>query len=127
MVGLVVASHSFAVAKSVAELAHMMAPQVCIPFAGGLPDGSFGSCYETLYAAVRQADTGDGAVLLMDMGSAVMTAEMVQEALPQTKLLLADAPLVEGAVAAALTAGCGAPAEEVRDAAEAVRGEKKLG
>ena len=126
MVGIVLISHSGAVAQSVAGLAKMMAPDARVTFAGGLPDGSFGTSYDALYEAVRQADDGDGAVLLMDMGSAVMTAEMVQEALPQTQLLLADAPFVEGAIAATLTAGVGASAEEVRTAAEAVRGEQKL-
>lgn len=126
MVGIVLISHSGAVAQSVAGLAKMMAPEARVTFAGGLPDGSFGTSYDALYEAVRQADDGDGAVLLMDMGSAVMTAEMVQEALPQTKLLLADAPFVEGAIAATLTAGFGTSAEEVRTAAEAVRGEQKL-
>lgn len=105
MVGIVLISHSGAVAQSVAGLAKMMAPDARVTFAGGLPDGSFGTSYDALYEAVRQADDGDGAVLLMDMGSAVMTAEMVQEALPQTQLLLADAPFVEGAIAATLTAG----------------------
>lgn len=126
MVGIVLISHSGAVAQSVAGLAKMMAPDARVTFAGGLPDGSFGTSYDALYEAVRQADDGDGAVLLMDMGSAVMTAEMVQEALPQTQLLLADAPFVEGAISATLTAGFGASAEEVRTAAEAVRGEQKL-
>ncbi|MFR1808483.1 MAG: dihydroxyacetone kinase phosphoryl donor subunit DhaM, partial [Pygmaiobacter massiliensis] len=126
MVGIVLISHSGAVAQSVAGLAKMMAPEARVTFAGGLPDGSFGTSYDALYEAVRQADDGDGAVLLMDMGIAVMTAEMVQEALPQTQLLLADAPFVEGAIAATLTAGFGASAEEVLAAAEAVRGEQKL-
>lgn len=126
MVGVVLVSHSGAVAQSVAELAKMMAPNACVTFAGGLPDGSFGTSYDALYEAVSKAESGEGTVLLMDMGSAVMTAEMVQEALPQVQLLLADAPLVEGAIAATLAASFGASVQEVRTAAEAVRGEKKL-
>ena len=74
MVGIVLISHSGAVAQSVAGLAKMMAPEARVTFAGGLPDGSFGTSYDALYEAVRQADDGDGAVLLMDMGSAGSTA-----------------------------------------------------
>ena len=68
----------------------------------------------------------DGVIVLMDMGSAVMTAEMVLEAMPERKLVLADCPLVEGAVAATVSAIAGSSLEEIMDELTDVRELKKL-
>lgn len=120
MVGIVLVSHSKAVAESVAALGHMMAPDAVILAAGGLEDGSFGTDYARIMDACTQADQGDGAVILMDMGSAVMTAEMVLEDLGNDRLQMVDAPLVEGTVAASVRASAGGSLEDVaREAREA--------
>lgn len=73
---------------------------VAIP-AGGLDDGGLGTSFDKIQKAITQANTGDGVAVLMDMGSAVMTAEMVVESLDQEDVKLIDAPLVEGATLAA--------------------------
>jgi phosphoenolpyruvate---glycerone phosphotransferase subunit DhaM len=143
-VGLVIVSHSARLAEGVAELALQMAPEVRVVPAGGLPDGNLGTDFEKVSAALSDADSGSGAVLLYDLGSAQMTAELAVESLgdPSTAIA-AEAPLVEGAVAAAVAAqggsdlkavarvaeAAGAPAgldERVEDAEEAVSPEEEV-
>lgn len=119
-VRLVVVSHSAKIADGAAELAAQMAPDVAIIPAGGTDDGRIGTSLEKVMAALEQA-SGDGVVVLTDLGSAVMTAESAAEfAADPGSVLLADAPLIEGLVAAAVAAQAGADAEAVKEAAEAV-------
>lgn len=121
-VRLVVVSHSEKIADGAVELAAQMAPDVVILPAGGTDDGRIGTSLEKVMAALEQAVGGDGVVVLTDLGSAVMTAESAVEFLPDPdSVLLADAPLVEGLVAAAVAAQSGADATGVKQAAEAVR------
>ncbi|MDQ0823170.1 PTS hybrid protein [Arthrobacter sp. V4I6] len=120
-VGLVVVSHSEKIADGAVELAAQMAPDVLIIPAGGTDDGRIGTSLERVMAALEQAAGGDGVVVLTDLGSAVMTAESAVEfAGDPGSVLLADAPLVEGLIAAAVAAQVGADAEAVKEAAEAV-------
>ena len=107
MVGLVIVSHSENLAKSVVEITTMMAKDACIVAAGGLEDGSFGTSFERIQNAIKEVASPDGVIVLMDMGSAVMTTEMVIETMPNLKIAMADAPLVEGAVMASVDAVCG--------------------
>lgn len=118
-VGLVIVSHSAQLAAGVVELAAQMARDVSLVAAGGMDDGGIGTSLEKVMDALGRADTGDGVVVLTDLGSAVMTAESALEFMgnPDT-VLLADAPLVEGAVAAAVAAQSGASLAAVRQAAE---------
>ncbi|MBN9326803.1 MAG: PTS sugar transporter subunit IIA [Cellulomonas sp. 73-145] len=121
-VALVLVSHSRLIAEGLAELAGQMAPDVTLLPAGGMPDGGLGTSYDAIEAALEQA-TADGrsAVVLTDLGSAVMTAQSVLEMLDEPvaeRVLLADAPLVEGAVAAAVAAQGGAGVQGVLAAAE---------
>lgn len=121
-VGLVLVSHSAKLAEGLAEVAAQMAPDVTLVPAGGLPDGGIGTDYDAIEAAVRQADSGDGVVLLYDLGSAQMTAELVVESLDEPVAVLADAPFVEGTVAAAVAAQGGQRRDEVVAAAVAAGG-----
>jgi multiphosphoryl transfer protein len=126
MVGIVIVSHSAALAESVVELAREMGgPEVAIEAAGGLeaPEPALGTDAMRVLAAIERADSGDGVLVLMDLGSAVLSAETALDFLPEEKkgqVVLSDAPVVEGAVAAAVTARAGAPLEQV--AAEARAG-----
>ena len=121
-VRLVVVSHSGKIADGAAELAAQMAPDVMILAAGGTDDGRIGTSLEKVMAALEQAAGEDGVVVLTDLGSAVMTAEAAVEFMPEPdSVLLADAPLVEGLVAAAVAAQAGADAGGVKLAAEAVK------
>jgi phosphoenolpyruvate---glycerone phosphotransferase subunit DhaM len=124
-VGLVVVSHSAKLAEGVVEVAAQMAPDVTVVAAGGAPDGGIGTDFEAVDAAVDRAQAGAGVVLLYDLGSARMVAELALEsrADPDAALLV-DAPLVEGTVAAAVAAQGGAPLAEVAAAARTAAGEE---
>jgi PTS hybrid protein len=119
-VGIVIVSHSAKLAQGVAELAAQMAPEVVIVAAGGLPDGGLGTDFDLVLGALHEADQGAGVVLLYDLGSAVMTAELAVESLDDPDMVrIAAAPLVEGAVVAAVAAQGGADLAEVHRQAEA--------
>jgi phosphoenolpyruvate---glycerone phosphotransferase subunit DhaM len=119
-VGIVLVSHSAKLAEGLAELAAQMAPDVTIRPAGGLSDGSIGTDYDEVVAATQRADSGDGVVLLYDLGSAQMTAELAVESLADpSAAVVADGPLVEGAIAAAVAAQAGRDRKAVADAAAA--------
>lgn len=121
-VGLVIVSHSAGLAQGVAELAGQMAPDVVLVPAGGGPDGGLGTDLEAVSAALERAEQGAGVLLLYDLGSAKMIADLAVEALPAPdRAIVVDAPLVEGAVAAAVAAQGGASLSDV--AAAAGRGE----
>lgn len=103
MIGIVIVSHSATAARGIAEIAAEMAPDVPIATAGGDGHGGIGTVPDEIAAAIASADAGDGVVILTDLGSAVMNAEVAVE-LGEAAAVIADAPLVEGAVAAAVTA-----------------------
>ncbi len=123
MVGIVIVSHSARLADGVVELAREMAgPDVAMVAAGGLdlPDRPLGTDAALIERAIDEAWADDGVLVLMDLGSAVLSAEMAAEMLPderRSRVLLCEAPLVEGAVAAAVAARLGDPLDQV--AAEA--------
>ncbi|MEO6083668.1 MAG: dihydroxyacetone kinase phosphoryl donor subunit DhaM [Umezawaea sp.] len=116
-VGLVLISHSRKLAEGVAELAGQMAPDVTIVPTGGDGDGGLGTDYEAVVSAVTEADSGAGVVVLYDLGSAKMVAEMAVEEVDDARVLVIDAPLVEGAVSAAVAAQGGVAMAEVAVAA----------
>jgi len=120
-VGLVIVSHSARLAQGVAELAEQMAQgKVGIAVAGGSSDGRLGTSVEKITAALCQVDGPDGILVLLDLGSAVMATEMAVEAFRQDSLhpvLISPAPLVEGAVIAAVEASIGNSLQEVAEAA----------
>ncbi|GHO99725.1 hypothetical protein KSF_097730 [Reticulibacter mediterranei] len=129
-VGLVIVSHSARLAEGVAELARQMGHgQVAIAAAGGTPDGSLGTSIEKVLAALEQVAGPDGTLLLLDLGSAVMIAEMAMETFTAEhdyRVVISTAPLVEGAVVAAVEASIGNSLEEVAGAAEAAGALPKL-
>jgi phosphocarrier protein FPr len=128
VVGLVIVSHSAALAGGVVELARQMGGgQVVVEPAGGMADGAIGTDVELVYEAIGRAAGPDGVLVLMDLGSAVMSAEMAVEMVAAegaTRVVLSEAPLVEGAVAAAARAGAGAPLDEVAAEARSALGMK---
>lgn len=123
LVGLVVVSHSARLAAGVVEVAEQMAPNVDVVPAGGTAEGGIGTDFDAVVAAIERADEGAGVVVLYDLGSARMVAEMAVEVADNARL--ADAPLVEGAVAAAVAAEGGANLDEVAQAAEEAAGTPK--
>jgi PTS hybrid protein len=129
-VGLVLVSHSGTIADGLAELvAQVAGPDVPIVTAGGGPDGSFGTDGGRVLEALRSAATDAGAVVLMDLGSAVLSVRAaLGELEPEeaAKITVADAPLVEGAIAAGVTASTGAERDAVAAAAREARSVDKL-
>jgi PTS hybrid protein len=126
MVGIVIVSHSADIAAGTAALAAQMAgDEVHIEAAGGAPDGGLGTDGALVEAAIAAADQGDGAIVLGDLGSAILTARHVLDG-HNGSVRLVDAPLVEGAVAAAVVASAGRPLDEVASAAEEARAIPKL-
>lgn len=113
MVGIVIVSHSDTLAYGVKEVAQMMAQTVNIIPAGGLNEGGLGTDFNKISNAISIADSGDGVVVFTDMGSAVMTADMAIDSSYGTKAKLADCPIVEGAVTAAVMSESGASLEEI--------------
>jgi len=126
MVGLVVVSHSQRAADGIAEVAGEMGGETRIEAVGGDGQGGFGTVAGDIEAGIDAADSGDGVVVLVDLGSAVMNADVAIEA-SDSEAVIADAPVLEGAVNAAVAATSGnATVESVRDQAEAARGIEKL-
>jgi phosphoenolpyruvate---glycerone phosphotransferase subunit DhaM len=127
LVGIVVVSHSAELARGVAELASQVGgPDVRIEIAGGGPEGSLGTDDALVRDAIRRANQGDGVVVLGDLGSAILTIRHVLERQSNGHAVLVDAPLVEGAVAAAVVASTGSELSQVVQAAEVARGASKL-
>jgi PTS hybrid protein len=120
-VAQVFVSHSAKLADGIVELAEQMARDVPLRAAGGTDDGRIGTSFDKVYDALielRQAD--HDVVILTDLGSATMTVESVLEFLDDDErehVRFADGPLVEGAVAAAVTAQVGGTLAEVAQAA----------
>ena len=126
MVGIVIVSHSQKLAEGVVELAKMMAANAPVAAAGGLEDGNFGTSYEKISAAIESVYSADGVAILMDMGSAVMTTEMVLEDLERDNVKMLDCPLVEGAVLAAVESVGGISLDDLAKRIDEVRAVKKL-
>ncbi len=119
MVGIVIVSHSEKLATGVQELAQQMVQgAVRSAIAAGIddPKNPFGTDVMQIYQAIESVYTDEGVVVLMDLGSAILSAEMALEFLPQEqrpKVRLCEAPLVEGAIAAFIQAANGATFEQV--------------
>jgi PTS hybrid protein len=128
MVGIVIVSHSRDIATGTVALAAQMAgEEVRIEAAGGAPDGGLGTDGALVEAAIAAADRGDGAIVLGDLGSAILTARHVLDGhAVNGTVRLVDAPLVEGAIAAAVVSSAGRPLDEVAAAAEEARAIPKL-
>lgn len=129
MIAFVLVSHSRKLAEGAKELGLMMAPDVPVEAAGGLPDGGLGTDYDSIRAAIEKVSLPgvDTVLIIMDMGSSCMTTEMVLEErnglLP--KAVMVDCPFAEGAVAAMVSASLGEDLETVlQNAREACDGSK---
>ena len=129
MVGLVIVSHSCKIAEGVVDLASQMAPDYDgLRAAGGMEDGEIGTDAMKIMNAVQEVNTGDGVLILCDLGSAIMSAETAIDFLEEEDGLvkIADAPLVEGAIVAAVEASIGKSLDEVLEAAEDARNTHKI-
>jgi dihydroxyacetone kinase phosphotransfer subunit len=130
MVGIVIVSHSYKVAEGIKELSMQMAnSSLNIKAAGGLSDRSIGTDAILISESIAGADTGDGVLVLFDLGSALFSTwtaiEFLDEPLRQ-RVKIADAPILEGSIVAAIQASAGNTLEIVTEAAEETRAVSKL-
>ena len=127
-VGIVLVSHSAELAKGAANLAAQVSGgTVTIIAAGGTDDGDLGTSAAKVKRGLSLADSGAGVVVLPDLGSAVLTVRAVlEDHRNSANVLLADAPFVEGAVAATVTAAAGGDIKAVAAAAEEARHARKF-
>jgi PTS hybrid protein len=129
-VSLVLVSHSSAIAFGIAELVTQMAgPDVTVRAVGGTCDGGLGTDGGAVLDALRQSASGVGGIVLTDIGSTVLAVRAALgelDARERARLLVADAPLLEGAIAAGVSSSTGASLEEVGRAAEEARHILKL-
>jgi PTS hybrid protein len=130
MVGIVLISHSSGLAQGAAELIGQIAAGVRVIPAGGTDDGRLGTSTDRITAAIAAADTGHGVLLIPDLGSSVLSALTLLDDLNphhnDQHILLADAPFLEGAVAAAVAASTGLDLFTVAAAAQEARDVRKL-
>lgn len=130
MIGLVVVSHSRALAEAAVALAAGLLPEqgVRVEIAAGLHDDELGTDAVAVADAIMRADSGDGVLVLVDLGSAVLSAELALDLLETPVLVkISSAPLVEGLVVALASAGGGAELTAVaREAAQALDAKRTL-
>jgi dihydroxyacetone kinase phosphotransfer subunit len=121
-VGIVIVSHSPDVARGTADMVRQMVGQeVPLGWCGGDPGGGLGTNVEAILAAIQAAWSEQGVAILVDLGGAETNSEMAIEMLPEIRrgrVVVCNAPIVEGAVMAATEAASGAPLDAVRRTAE---------
>jgi dihydroxyacetone kinase DhaKLM complex PTS-EIIA-like component DhaM len=107
-------------------LAQIASPDLAVRAVGGTEDGRLGTSADLVQQALEDLAGEDGVVVIPDLGSAVLTVKTVLDGLEHNGIVLVDAPFVEGAVAASVTAASGAPLEAVAQAAREARDVPKL-
>jgi len=129
VIGIVLVSHSAALVQGLSDLVGQVSGEdVRVRPAGGSGDGGLGTDPDRIAAAIRDADTGSGVVVLVDIGSAILSVKAILAGgdVAGIDVRLADAPLVEGAVAAAVTASAGLGLDDVASAAQEAWSAAKL-
>lgn len=124
MVGLVIISHSKKVAEGAIEIAKQMAPEVKMVAAGGTKDGIIGTDIDIILDGINEIWSEDGVLVLFDLGSALMNAEMALEMLDEDKqknVELVDAALIEGTISAAVSSSIGKSREVIKKELEELK------
>ena len=121
-VSLVIVSHSPDVARGTADMVRqMVGDEVKVAHCGGNPEGGLGTDVQRILQAIEQAWSPRGVAILVDLGGAETNSEMAIEMLPEDRrgrVVLCNAPIVEGAIMAATEASGGSSLAEVRATAE---------
>ena len=125
MIGIVLVSHSQKLVEGLQEMVGQLGlVKVPVAIAGGGPQGELGTSVEKVRAAIESVASPDGVLLLVDLGSAVLSAEMAIDLLdppPPGPVRISSAPLVEGAMLAVIHAGLGEGLDQVLEAVEGAR------
>ena len=121
-VGIVIVSHSADVARGTASMVEqMVGREVPLGWCGGDPDGGLGTNVEAILKAIEAAWSESGVAILVDLGGAETNSEMAIEMLPaarRERVVVCNAPIVEGAVMAATEAAGGSTLAQVKAVAE---------
>jgi phosphoenolpyruvate---glycerone phosphotransferase subunit DhaM len=121
-VGIVIVSHSPKVAEGAAEMVRqMVGNEVPLAWTGGNSGGGLGTSFEAITNAIQRAWSDAGVAILVDLGGAETNSEMAIESLPaarRKRVVVCNAPIVEGAVIAATEASGGSDLDTVRRVAE---------
>jgi dihydroxyacetone kinase phosphotransfer subunit len=118
MVSLLIVSHSATLAAGVKEFVEQVAGgSIHVGAVGGAVDGRLGTSVDHIWQALQQAATPEGTLVLVDLGSAVMSVQVALEMLDGPRVIISNAPLVEGAYLAAAEAAAGSSLEETAAAA----------
>lgn len=112
-VGIVLISHSSKIVEGLNAIIRQVIKEVPIEMAGGTDENDIGTSIEKIQQAIDRANKGQGVVLFYDIGSAKMNAEMAIDMTEADDVRIAEAPLVEGAYAAAVESGMAKNIEEV--------------
>lgn len=129
MVAVVIVSHSRKAAEGIKEIAQQMGRDVPIAAVGGTADGDIGTDPLSIKEAIESVMQEEGVLLLVDLGSAVMNTQLAVEMLPeeqQKRVVLCNAPILEGAVVAVVESVMGRDLEQVKKAAEEAAQMEKL-
>lgn len=130
MVSIVIVSHSSKIAEGVVELCAQMAEEVTILPAGGTEDNRIGTDALKIKETIEKADNGDGVAVFVDLGSALMNAEMALEMLNENlkdRVIIVDSPIVEGSVVASVEASLNKGLKDVVKSAEDAKNMNKKG
>ncbi len=121
-VGIVVVSHSTDIAKGITQMVRQaVSKDVPVCACGGNPDGGLGTDVAAIKACLDEVWSESGVVILVDLGSSEMNSEIAIEMLEESKrdrVVICNAPIVEGAVMAATEASIGKSLRDVQRAAE---------
>ncbi|MDQ0204347.1 dihydroxyacetone kinase phosphoryl donor subunit DhaM [Pectinatus haikarae] len=129
MVGIVIVSHSLKAAEGIREIAvEMGKPGQPIAATGGCDDGCLGIDLDKVERAIEAVDEGHGVILFVDLGSAIICADMIKNRrkLHEKEICIADAPVLEGAVIAAVEASLGSSMEKILEVAAKVKDISKI-
>ncbi len=129
MVGIVIVSHSSKAAEGIREIAAEMGiPGQPIVAAGGNENDSIGIDLDKVEAAIEKADNNDGIILFVDLGGAIICADMIKanKKINKRRVYIADAPILEGAVIATVEASLGSTVEKVLEVAAQVKNMPKV-
>lgn len=130
MVGIVLVSHSSKIAEGIIELCSQMAPDYDkLINCSGIEDGLIGTDTLKIVEGIKEADDGDGVIIIMDIGSSIISTEMALDFLDEnlrSRTLLVDTPIVEGALNASIDASIGGDLQSVKDACEGAKSLNKF-
>lgn len=112
-VGIVIISHSVKVAEGIKEIIRQVVEEVPVEIAGGTDTGEVGTNIDKIIGAINRAYSDKGVLLFYDLGSAKMNAEMAVDLIDKEKIVLVEAPILEGAYVGAVEASLGKEIDEI--------------